>query len=239
MNNLQAKDQATDEQAGSALEVANVVKYYESGGKKFQVLKEINFSAKAGLMYAIMGPSGAGKSTFLNVIGGLDRFDSGSIRVGGLELKNLNDREMRRYRNEHIGFIFQSHNLLLEFSALENVAMPLRIRRENKKNAFARAEELLKEVGLEHRMQHRPSELSGGECQRVSVARALAGNPSLILADEPTGNLDQENSENLMDLLLNLQKSKGKTVIMVTHDQELARRADHIHHMVDGAFETV
>lgn len=222
----------------SALLVSNVVKYYNSGGKKFQVLKGINFEAQKGRMYAIMGPSGAGKSTFLNVVGGLDLFDSGSIQTHGQELSRLDSRELARYRNEHIGFIFQAHNLLKEFSALENVAMPLIIRGMKKKESFERAFEILKEVGLENRVTHRPPELSGGEGQRVSVARALVGDPALILADEPTGNLDMENSMLLLDLLIELQEKKKKTIILVTHNKELAVRARYIYYMVDGEFKS-
>ncbi len=235
MNSYQNRETPQTEQK-IVLTVANVVKYYESGGRKFEVLKKIHFSAVAGKMYAIMGPSGAGKSTFLNVIGGLDRFDSGSIRVFGQELFGLRPAVLAQYRNRHIGFVFQAHNLLAEFSAQENVAMPLRIRRRSRREALATARAILEEVGLGHRMEHRPSELSGGECQRVSVARALVTDPSLILADEPTGNLDQENSEHLMSLLLDLQRKRQKTVILVTHDASLAARADSIYQMVDGAF---
>jgi ABC-type lipoprotein export system ATPase subunit len=226
----------TNQKNTSALLVRDVIKHYTSGEKQFQVLKKINFEAASGEIYAIMGPSGAGKSTFLNVIGGLDVFDSGTITVQGQELSKLDSKKLAQYRNRHIGFIFQAHNLLKEFTALENVAMPLLIRGLRKKIAYGEAEKVLKEVGLENRLSHRPPELSGGEGQRVSVARALAGNPDLILADEPTGNLDRGNSWHLLDLLLELQQKMQKTIILVTHDLELAKKAKHIFYMEDGEF---
>lgn len=225
-----------NEKNNLALLVSDVVKYYDSGGSRFQVLKSINFQAETGKMYAIMGPSGAGKSTFLNVVGGLDRFDSGSISVLDKEISKLDAGSLARYRNRHVGFIFQAHNLLKELTALENVAMPLCIRGVSRKEAHEEAQALLKEVGLEKRLTHRPGELSGGEAQRVSVARALAGDPALILADEPTGNLDSENSHHLLDLLIELQEKNNKTIILVTHDRELAKKTKNIHQMVDGEF---
>lgn len=228
---------AQEESAGQrplALDVRMVTKYYESGGESFAVLNNLSYSIAAGSMYAIMGPSGAGKSTFLNIVGGLDRFEEGEVVVADQGLKNMTQKDLALYRNEHVGFIFQSHNLLKEFTALENVAMPLLVRRMIKKEALARAREVFKEVGLDHREQHRPTQLSGGENQRVAVARALVTDPTLVLADEPTGNLDQENSKKLIDLLLRLQEQKQKTIILVTHDRDQAEMAKHIDYMVDG-----
>lgn len=220
-----------------ALQVNNVVKQYNIGPKKVQVLKKINYLVENGKIYAIMGPSGAGKSTLLNVIGGLDRFEEGKILVAGVEISKLSNYNLAKYRNRHIGFIFQSHNLLKEFTALENVAMPLLIRRIKKKNAYDQAKQILSEVNLDHRLTHRPSELSGGEAQRVAVARALVTNPQLVLADEPTGNLDTENSQNLMELLLNLQQKHKQTIILVTHDPFLAQKAHITNYLVDGQFQ--
>ncbi len=222
---------------GLALKVEQVVKLYESGGKKFPVLRGLDYQIEEGSMQAIMGPSGAGKSTFLNLVGGLDRFDEGEIWVKDKKLKEMDSVDLAMYRNEHIGFIFQSHNLLQEFTALENVAMPLLVRRYKKKHAFEAAQEILLEVGLQDRLKHRPTQLSGGENQRVAVARALVTDPTLVLADEPTGNLDQENSQKLMELLLRLQQTRNKTIILVTHDKALADLALHIDYMIDGVIQ--
>lgn len=177
-------------------------------------------------MVAIVGSSGCGKSTFLHIAGGLDKPTSGSVKVSGVDLSELSDKERAAYRNQHIGFIYQFHHLMMEFSALENVAMPLMIRKEKPKVAKQKAIKMLEKVGLSHRIEHQPSQLSGGERQRVAIARALITEPSIVLADEPTGNLDAETAEQIFDLILSLNKDVKTSFVIVTHDLELASKMD-------------
>jgi lipoprotein-releasing system ATP-binding protein len=198
------------------------------------VLNGVNLAVARGEMIAIVGASGAGKSTLLHVIGALDRPDRGEVVIGGQSLSNRSDDELAAIRNKAIGFVFQFHHLLREFSALENVMMPLRIAGWEPVRARARAQELLARVGLSHRVDHRPSELSGGEQQRTAVARALALDPSMFLADEPSGNLDHGNAEQLHDLLALLARDLEIAMVVVTHNRSLARRADRALHMEDG-----
>jgi len=206
---------------------------YKSFGE-LEVLKGVNLSVKKGEIVAIIGKSGAGKTTLLQIIGTLDRPSKGQIIIGGTDVFALKDKELAAFRNKHIGFIFQFHQLLPEFTALENVCIPAMIAREKESQYKPRAEKLLQELGLAERMGHKPNELSGGEKQRVAAARALMMSPDIILADEPTGSLDEKNKKELSELLLQLRKEYGQTILLVTHDKELAGIADRIIEIKDG-----
>ena len=206
---------------------------YKSFGV-LEVLKGVNLSVKKGEIVAIIGKSGAGKTTLLQIIGTLDRPSKGQIIIGGTDVFALKDKELAAFRNKHIGFIFQFHQLLPEFTALENVCIPAMIAREKESQYKPRAEKLLQELGLAERMGHKPNELSGGEKQRVAAARALMMSPDIILADEPTGSLDEKNKKELSELLLQLRKEYGQTILLVTHDKELAGIADRIIEIKDG-----
>lgn len=192
------------------------------------VLKGVNLEVKRGEIVSIIGKSGAGKTTLLQIIGTLDKADSGQVLIDGQDISKMGERELADFRNRHIGFIFQFHQLLPEFTALENVAMPCLIAGMSRSESMVRAEQLLTQLGLGERLQHKPNALSGGEKQRVAVARAMAMNPSVILADEPTGSLDEENKRELNKLLLRLQKEFGQTILIVTHDKDLAAISDRI-----------
>jgi len=202
--------------------------------KKLKVLKGVDLHIKKGEFVSIVGASGAGKTTLLHLLGTLEKTDSGEIVVDGKSVSNLSEKELAIFRNKEIGFVFQFHNLLAEFSALENVCLPAFIAGISKKEAAEKATEILKTLGLENRLNHKPSELSGGEQQRVAVARALINSPSVILADEPSGNLDSKNAMDLHQLLLNLNQEKGQTIVIVTHNNELANMANRKLEMVDG-----
>ena len=206
---------------------------YKSFGE-LEVLKGVNLSVEKGEIVAIIGKSGAGKTTLLQIIGTLDRPTKGQIIIGGTDVFALKDKELAAFRNKHIGFIFQFHQLLPEFTALENVCIPAMIAREKENQYKPRAEKLLQELGLAERMGHKPNELSGGEKQRVAAARALMMSPDIILADEPTGSLDEKNKKELSELLLQLRKEYGQTILLVTHDKELAGIADRIIEIKDG-----
>ena len=216
------------------LEVSDLCKSYPVRDESLTVLRDLELSVASGEMVAIMGASGVGKSTLMHVIGGLDRIDRGRIVVGDAELSALPDAELVAFRNRHVGFVFQFHHLLPEFSALENTAMPLRIARESSTNALARARELLEQVGLTERMTHRPGMLSGGEQQRVAVARALVMHPSLLLADEPTGDLDEKTAESLHGLLRGMHSRHGLTSLIATHNPRLAESCDRVLRLEDG-----
>jgi lipoprotein-releasing system ATP-binding protein len=207
------------------VQVKELVKNYKTGVETLHILNSLNFNIEAGSTVSIMGASGCGKSTLLNILGGLDRFDSGEIKVGGKNIGGLSEKYLSVYRRKSVGFIFQFHYLLKDFSTLENVMLPAFVAGESKKNATERARSLLDEVQLSERLSHYPAKLSGGERQRVAVARALINDPEIILADEPTGNLDKKNSELIADLLYDSAQSHNKTLIVVTHDEEIARRA--------------
>lgn len=204
------------------LEIKNLCKSFESGNEKLHVLVNLNLKVDLGQMIAITGASGCGKSTFLHLVGGMERPDKGKIVLEGTEITDLTSRRLAKLRNEKIGFIFQFHHLLPEFSALENVMFPLLLRRVNFDQAEKKARDLLNEVGLSQRTNHKPGELSGGEQQRVAVARALVGEPRLLLGDEPTGNLDEQTSEKINELLLKVHQHHQLTSIIVTHNTNLA-----------------
>jgi len=201
---------------------------------ELEVLKSVDIDIQKGEIVSITGPSGAGKSTLLQLLGTLDSPENGSINFNSTELALLNARELSRFRNKNIGFIFQFHHLLPEFTALENVCMPAFIKGESKSEAKIRALELLSKLGLEDRIEHKPNELSGGEQQRVAVARALMNQPKVIFADEPSGNLDTENARELHNLFMSLRDDFGQTFVIVTHNKELADMADRCIEMKDG-----
>lgn len=208
------------------LETAHLSKTYEGAGRSTTVLKDVNFSVEAGATMAIVGPSGSGKSTLLGLCAGLDRSSEGTVHLNNILLNNLSEDELARIRNQYVGFIFQNFQLLPTITALENVMVPLELRGE--KNIRSRALALLDKVGLKERVQHYPSQLSGGEQQRVSIARAFSTQPKILFADEPTGNLDAETSEKIIRLLFDLNQEAGTTLIIVTHDLELAARTGRI-----------
>lgn len=214
------------------LNVRNLEKTYSSGSKKLTVLKDISFSVEERETFAIVGPSGSGKTTLLGICAGLDQPNSGSIELCGTELSSLNEDERALLRNRNIGFVFQDFQLLPTLTALENVAVPLEL--QGAKNASARGKELLEKVGLADRFDHYPSQLSGGEQQRVALARAFSNNPSILFADEPTGNLDAETGDNVVKLLFDLNKELGTTLVMITHDLELAQKTQKILRLKGG-----
>lgn len=216
------------------LQCHNLSKRYTQGIIDVEVLKGVNLSIEVGELVAIMGASGSGKSTLLHLLGGLEKASSGEVILDGINLNQVNDSKLARLRNRSLGFIYQSHHLLGEFTVLENVAMPLLIANKTIKNAQHRATELLKRVGLGHRIEHKPSELSGGERQRAAVARALINKPSLVLADEPTGNLDSKTAHSVYELLLELNQELQVSFLVVTHDHELAARIGKVLVMEDG-----
>lgn len=202
-----------------------------------QVLKEIDLEVETGEVVSIVGPSGAGKTTLLQILGTLSKQDGGTVAINGIRTDKLVNNQLAKFRNRHIGFVFQFHQLLPEFTALENVCIPGYIADRPRKEVEAGALELLDFLGIKERMDHKPSELSGGEQQRVAVARALINDPAVILADEPSGNLDTENKKELHKLFMNLRDSFGKTLVIVTHDRELAGLADRIITLRDGCVE--
>lgn len=217
----------------------NIRRVFVTGKERLEVLKGIDVTFKKGMIHTIVGPSGAGKSTLLHILGGLDRPTEGKVILDNSSMYDFPDRELSRIRNKKIGFIFQFHHLLPEFSALENVMMPSVIDAMNAKKARKVAENLLVKVGLSDRFDHKPNELSGGEKQRVAVARALVNNPSVIFADEPTGNLDSNNSDILLSMLLELNRSEGITLIVVTHNKDIANKIGNVIKMKDGKIQGV
>ena len=212
----------------------NITKSFGS----LQVLKGINLDIRKGEVVSIVGPSGAGKTTLLQIIGTLDRPDSGRVCVDGIDVTTLSQKALSDFRNRHLGFVFQFHQLLPEFTAIENIMIPAFIAGVSNKQAKQRAEELLRFLGLADRAHHKPAELSGGEKQRVAVARALVNNPAVILADEPSGSLDSKNKEELHQLFFDLRDQFGQTFVIVTHDEHLATITDRTIHMVDGVITT-
>lgn len=212
------------------IKVTNIHKSFDT----LEVLKGVNLEVSKGEIVSIVGPSGAGKTTLLQIIGTIDKADSGNIFVDNVNVRSLNEKQLAAFRNRHIGFVFQLHQLLPEFTALENVMIPALIGGKDKRKTRAYAEELLNYLQLSDRLEHKPSELSGGEKQRVAVARALINRPSLILADEPSGSLDSKNKEDLHKLLFSLRNKFGLTEVIVTHDKELAALTDRVIEMRDG-----
>ena len=212
----------------------NIKKSFKEGPLNVGVLKGLEFSVNKNETIAIIGSSGSGKSTLLHLLGGLDVPDSGNILINNQNINKLNDAERGVLRNKYLGFIYQFHHLLPEFTAVENVALPLLIRRDSRVTAEKKAKELLCSVGLSERLQHKPGELSGGERQRTAIARALVTNPKCILADEPTGNLDEKSAHEVFELIISLNKNLGSSLIMVTHNLELSKQADRVFELKEG-----
>ncbi|WP_297448039.1 lipoprotein-releasing ABC transporter ATP-binding protein LolD [Ferrovum sp.] len=221
------------------LRCQRVTRRFSLAANEVPVLRGLDLEVRKGEQIAILGASGSGKSTLLHVLGGLDRPNEGQVSLCGENLTGLSDRQIGRLRNRHLGFVYQFHHLLAEFSALENVMLPLSIARIDSVSASQRATEILEAVGLGQRLHHRPGELSGGERQRAAVARALVTRPSLVLADEPTGNLDRQTAWHVFELILSLNRRQGAGLVMVTHDLELADRMDKRYRLEDGVLRAL
>lgn len=218
------------------IEIANINKSYNLGSEKLHILKDVSFNVKKGEFISVLGPSGSGKSTLMNIIGCMDNFDNGSYILDGKDITTSNDDVLALIRNQKIGFIFQKYHLIPKYSVIQNVMMPLLIRGVNRETAREKALEKLRLVGLEDRIKHKPNELSGGQQQRVAIARALVSNPSVLLADEPTGALDSETGKEILSLFKELN-SQGNTIIMITHDKSVANHSDRTISIVDGRIE--
>jgi len=221
----------------SVVDAVDLTKTYLMGDVRVDALRGLSLKIKHGEVVAIMGPSGSGKSTLMNILGCLDHPTTGKYLLNGENVGNLVGNELAEIRNRRVGFVFQSYNLLARSSALANVMLPLRYRRNGHELPQDKAKELLMRVGLQDRMHHKPYELSGGEQQRVAIARALVNDPTIVLADEPTGNLDSKSGEEIMELIMGLNQEKGVTLILVTHDLHVANHAQRIVHLLDGRVE--
>ena len=229
----------TDVQAAAVpvVEIRNLVKSYRRGGQIVPVLTEINLDIAAGDYVALMGPSGSGKSTLLNLIAGIDKPDSGALRVGGVDITALDEAQLAAWRARNVGFIFQFYNLMPVLTAFENVALPLLLTDLSARERDEHVVAALAMVGLADRMEHYPSELSGGQQQRVAIARAIITDPTLLVADEPTGDLDRASAQDVLDMMDRLNRELGKTIIMVTHDPHSAARARIVHHLEKGVLD--
>ncbi len=216
------------------IELKEIGKVFRTSEIETVALDNVNIKINKGEFVAVMGPSGCGKSTLLNIIGMLDKPTSGTVTINGTSGEGMKDSEMAEFRNSTIGFIFQSFHLIQSLNVIDNVEMPLLYAGMSARERRKRAEEVLRQVGMSHRMRHMPSQLSGGQCQRVAIARAMACNPEIILADEPTGNLDSKMSAEIMQLLLDLNEKEGRTIVMVTHNEQQARQAHRIIRFFDG-----
>jgi len=216
------------------LSCQNITKFYQEGTQQTEVLKQVSFSMQPSELVAIVGSSGSGKSTLLHTLGGLDQPSSGEVFIKGQSLQHMTPNALAKLRNQYLGFVYQFHHLMADFTALENVMMPMLIGQQNKTEAQDRAEQILSAVGLQHRISHRPSALSGGERQRVAIARALVNNPALMLADEPTGNLDHKTTESIFELIQQLNQEKQIAFLLVTHDLNLAEELNRRLIMQDG-----
>jgi lipoprotein-releasing system ATP-binding protein len=223
----------------SFIEATDIDKSYVVGTAKLDVLRRLSFSVEKGEMVAIVGASGVGKSTLLHVLGGLDTIDAGTIRIGDTDVASMRPTDLVAFRNRHVGFVFQFHHLLPEFSALENAGMPMRIGRRPAEERESRARLLLDRVGLSERLVHKPGMLSGGEQQRVAIARALVMEPSVLLADEPTGDLDEHTAESLHELLREMHRERGLTSIIATHNPRLAAACDRVLRLEDGKLREI
>jgi len=216
------------------IQLKQVDKIYRTEEIETVALENVNLNVQKGEFVAVMGPSGCGKSTLLNVMGLLDAPTSGKVMLNGKETITMKDKELAKFRNENLGFVFQSFHLINSLNVLDNVELPLLYRKVSATERRKLAEEVLKKVGLSHRMRHFPSQLSGGQCQRVAIARAIVGNPSIILADEPTGNLDSKMGAEVMELLHKLNQEDGRTIVMVTHDENMAKETGRTIRFLDG-----
>lgn len=227
-------DNAIANDTANTIECQNVYKTFSEGGLAVEVLKGVSIAVRPGEQVAIMGSSGSGKSTLLHLLGGLDSCTRGSVSINGQAISSMDETSRGQLRNRYLGFVYQFHHLLPEFTALENVGMPLLIRGESARTVSDKAASMLEKVGLGNRLQHKPAELSGGERQRTAIARALITNPVCVLADEPTGNLDNKTAHVIYELMLSLNKEFGTSIIMVTHDSDLAQHMERIQVLEDG-----
>ncbi len=221
------------------IECRKLTQYFDDAGVRVDVFHDLDLQIKKGERVAIVGASGSGKSTLLYMLGGLDRIKSGTVLIDGQDIAQLNAKKLGELRNQALGFVYQFHHLLAEFTALENVAMPLLIRGEPVQKARAKATELLNKVGLSHRLGHKPGELSGGERQRAAIARALVTEPKCLLADEPTGNLDNHTARQVYDLLIQLNEQLGVSLVLVTHDEQLASKMDRVLRLAEGQLSEI
>lgn len=231
------KNNSENQENKLVIDCQNISKTYQDGVLKVNVLNQLNLQIQTGESVSIIGASGSGKSTLLHILGGLDMPTQGQVALMGQNLAQLSQAKLGALRNQYLGFVYQFHHLLAEFTALENVMMPLLIGKMPRAQAEAQAIQMLEKVGLKERVLHRPAELSGGERQRAAIARALVNYPKCILADEPTGNLDRKNAANVLDMMLDLKKELGTALVVVTHDDELATRFDRVLMMTDGGLE--
>lgn len=216
------------------IQLTEINKIYRTDEIETLALENVNLTVKKGEFLSVMGPSGCGKSTLLNIIGLLDLPTAGNVHIAGCDLGGMSDKQLSAFRNKHLGFVFQSFHLIHSMSVLDNVILPLHYRKMGAKESRKQAEKVLQQVGLSHRMHHKPTQLSGGQCQRVAIARAIVGNPSIILADEPTGNLDSRMGAEVMQLLHQLNKEEGRTIVMVTHNEAQAQETSRVIHFFDG-----